>query len=286
MKNPLTRRALLWTALYLLAGPVIATVAALLQQSGGWFVFTWFDFLAAWFVYYVLPLVLLLWAGWAAFRFNGNERSTYLFSLYGLLLPLAYYLAWQVPAFVERQWHAYQLTQARFEDVTDTPLLSAKGQPIGIRFTYRVTFPLGLSALGQEPPADAPMAGLYLPRDKSTLMFFANRTSTLLDVARSGFPAGTTKVTIDAVPAFMPLAIQASGSFPASTPANLCFRWKDAEDRTLQLSAGKQHVLLEVGPYGRYVQRGARATNREYSLAAFYQGALAEGAVECGPDNN
>ena len=112
-------------------------------------------------------------------------------------------------------------------------------------------------------------------------MEFANRDSTLRHVSQGGFAAGSTAVTIDAVPMFMPLAMQQPHAFAASDLRNLCFRWKNADDRARQLSAAAQPVLLEIGPYGRYVPRGSRGTTHDYRLADFYQGALAEGAREC-----
>jgi hypothetical protein len=281
MTAPLTRRAAQLTAVYWVGGLLLATVLALSQGQGGWIVFSWFELVSVAFSLYVIPLTALLWIGWAIFRFGRWTEAIVAFTLFAVVLPVAYYGASLVPALVERYWHGRQLAVARIESITDEPLLSEHGHPIGVRFAYRVTFPLGLSSLGREPPADSPAAGLYLPYQKSTLMEFANRDSTLQKVARGGFPAGTTTVTIDAVPSFMPTSIQLPNAFPASDPRNLCFRWKGADDRQRQLSAGPQPVLMEIGPYGRYVQRGARATAHAYRLADFYDGAKAEGAIEC-----
>lgn len=281
MTAQLTRRAVQLTAFYCIAGLVLATAFAFSQGQGGWLVFTWFELVMVTLALYVMPLTALLWIGWAVFRF-GNWREALLpFTLFGVVLPAAYYGASLVPGLVERYWHARQLAVARIEDITDEPLVSEHGHPIGVRFAYRVSFPLGLSPLGQEPPADSPAAGLYLPDQKSTLMFFATRASTLQQVARGGFPVGTTEVTVDAVPSFMPMSLQLPSAFPTSDPRNLCFRWKGAEDRERQLSAEPQRVLMEIGPYGRYVQRGARGTAHLYRLADFYEGAKAEGAMEC-----
>jgi hypothetical protein len=281
MKDALNRRAVVLTSAYWLGAPLIATLSARWQQPDGWFILTWFEFLQVALVYYVLPLSVLLWLGWAAARFSGFKRSVTIFTLFGVALPVAYHLAWQVPGIVGHQWHAVQLALARIEDVSDQTLLSEHGQPIGIRLSYTVTFPLGLSELGQQPPADAPQAGLFLPRDKGTLMYFVNRKSSLGDAALGGFRAGTTTITVDAVPAFMPLAIQFPSGFPPSVPGNLCFRWESAEGRRLQLAAVPQPALLDVGPSGRYVERGSRRTKQDYRLDVFYQGALAESAVEC-----
>ncbi len=281
MTASLTRRAVQLTAVYWVGVPLLATVIAFSQGQGGWLVFTWYELIAIGFAVYAVPLTALLWIGWAIFRVRGWKDAIVPFTIFGIVLPFAYYAASLVPGLLERYWHARQLGQARIESITDEPLLSAHGHPIGVRFIYRVTFPLGLSSLGREPPADAPSAGLYLPYQQSTLMEFANRASTLRQASRGGFAAGTTAVTVDAVPMFMPLSIQLPNAFPASDPRNLCFRWKSAQDRARQLAAPPQTVLIEIGPYGRYLQRGSRGTAHTYRLADFYAGAQAEGAREC-----
>jgi len=277
----LTRRAVQLTAVYWVSVPVLATVIAFSQGQGGWLFFTWFELIAIGFAAYAVPLTALLWVGWAIFRVRDWKDAILPFTIFGVVLPFAYYAASLAPGLLEHYWHARQLARARIETITDEPLLSAHGHPIGVRLAYRVTFPLGLSSLGQEPPADAPSAGLYLPYQKSTLMEFANRDSTLRQVSQGGFAVGTTTVTVDAVPTFMPLSIQLPSAFPASDPRNLCFRWKSAEDRARHLAASPQAVLIEIGPYGRYVQRGSRGTTHAYRLADFYAGALADGAREC-----
>lgn len=281
MTTALTRRAAQLTTIYWVGAPVLVTAIVLSQGQGGWFVFTWFDLIAVAFALYAIPLTALLWVGWAVFRFGSWREPLVPFTVFGVLLPAVYYGASLVPGLVEHFWHARQLALARVQGITDEPLLSEHGHLIGVRFAYRVNFPLGLSSLGQEPPADSPSAGLYILCQKSTLMYFATRGSTLQQVAPGGFPVGTTTVTVDAVPSFMPMFFQLPNAFPASDPRNLCFRWKGAEDRQRQLSAEAQSVLIEIGPYGRYVQRGAHGTARAYRLADFYEGAKAEGAMEC-----
>jgi len=281
MSVSLTRRAVQLTGVYWASVPVLATVSAFSQGQGGWLVFTWYELLAVGFAVYVIPLTSLLWIGWAIFRVRGWKDAVVPFTIFGVVLPFGYHAASLVPGLLERYWHARQLATARVEAITDETLLSAHGHPIGVRFAYRVNFPLGLSSLGQEPPADAPSAGLYIPYQQGTLMEFANRDSTLRQVSHGGFAVGTTAVRVDAVPMFMPLSIQLPTAFATSDPRKLCFRWKSAEDRARQLAAPAQAVLIEIGPYGRYVQRGGSGTAHAYRLADFYAGAQAEGAREC-----
>ena len=160
-------------------------------------------------------------------------------------------------------------------------LLTEQGHPIGVRLTYRVSFPAGLSALHQEPPADAPAADLYLPFPHSPLLDFRDTRFNISQVARGGFSRGASLVAVDFVPPFLPLAFQQPQAFPVSDPCNRCFRWKSVQERQQTLGAGAQRLSVEIGPYGRYLSRGARTTEQAYILSDFYEGARSEGAMEC-----
>lgn len=279
MKHSLTRLAFALTALYWIGGIVFAITGAALKS--GWLVFTWYQLAAIILLYYVAPLTALLWIGWAVFWLAGGTSWATLFATYGLALPFLYHAALQVPHMVERGWHAHQLALARIEAIADEPLLSKQGHPIGVRLTYRISFPAGLSALGQEPPADAPAVDLYLAFPQSTLLDFAIRGSTLRQVAQGGFPRGASSVAVDFVPPFLPLGFQLPQGFPMSDPRNRCFRWKNAGERQQRLGAAAQRLSIEIGPYGRYVPRGSRITEHDYKLFDFYESARTEGAMEC-----
>jgi hypothetical protein len=281
MKHSLTRLAVALTALYWISGIVLAMTSAALEPPSGWLVFTWYQLAEILLLYYVVPLTALLWIGWAIFWLCGGTTWTTLFTVFGLALPLLYYAALQVPNLIERGWHAHQLALARIETIADEPLLTEQGHPIGVRLTYRVSFPAGLSALNQEPPADAPAADLYLPFPHSPLLDFAIRGSTLGQVARSGFSRGVSSVAVDFVPSFLPLTFQLPQAFPVSDPRNRCFRWKSVQERQQTLDAGAQRLSVEIGPYGRYLPRGSRTTEHAYILSDFYEGARREGAMEC-----
>ena len=212
MKHSLTRLAVALTALYWISGFVLAITSAALEPQSGWLVFAWYQLAEIILLYYVVPLTALLWIGWAIFWLCGGTAWTTPFTVFGLALPLLYYAALQVPNLIERGWHAHQLALARIETIADEPLLTEQGHPIGVRLTYRVSFPAGLSALHQEPPADAPAADLYLPFPHSPLLDFAIRGSTLSQVARGGFSRGVSLVAVDFVPAFSPACLPAAAS--------------------------------------------------------------------------
>jgi predicted deacetylase len=83
------------------------------------------------------------------------------------------------------------------------------------------------------------------------------------------------------VPPFWPLSFQTSKAFPARDLRNRCFRWKSAEMRQEWLAAGAARLSIEIGPYGRYLPLGSRHTDHAYRPFDFYEGAIAEGAIEC-----
>jgi hypothetical protein len=66
-----------------------------------------------------------------------------------------------------------------------------------------------------------------------------------------------------------------------SDPRNRCFRWKSVYERKQTLDAGAQRLSVEIGPYGRYVPRSSRTTERAYILSDFYEAARSEEAMEC-----
>ena len=158
--------------------------------------------------------------------------------------------------------------------------MDGSGAPIGVRLTYRVDFPCGLSAAEQRPPAGSPTADLYLALPQHSPVDFATRDSSLWRVGNEGFARGETSIVTDFVPPFMPLALQLPKAFPVSDPANLCFRWRDPDERIRLLTVKPQPLEIEIGPFGRYVARGSRRTTDVYDLGAFYEGARTVGGRE------
>jgi hypothetical protein len=281
VKTTLSRMAVILTALYWVGGLAFAVGSAAFGPKTGFLLFDWYELAGILLIFYSIPLTALLWIGWAVIRLTHRVWSVAAFALYGIALPFLYLGALQVPGLIERGWHAHQLTLARIETITDEPLVTELGHLIGVRLIYRISFPWGLSALSQEPPADAPAADLNLPFAHSPLMDFATRGSTLPQVARGGFRPGSTEIAVDFVPPFLPLSFLMPKAFPATDPRNRCFRWKSVETRQDWLDAGAERLSIEIGPYGRYLPPGSRRTEHAYRLSDFYEGAKAEGAIEC-----
>jgi hypothetical protein len=281
MKLTLARMAVIFTALYWAGALAFAFGSAAFGPQTGFLVFDLYELVGIYLIAYSIPLTALLWIGWAMIRFSRRAWSVTAFAVYGIALPFLYLVALQVPGQIERGWHAHQLALARVETINDEALFTEQGHLIGVRLTYQVSFPWGLSSLNQEPPADAPSADLNLPFAHSPLVDFATRGSTLPQVSLGGFHPGSTEIAVEFVPPFLPLSFQMPTAFPASDLRNRCFRWKSAETRREWLGAGAERLSIEIGPYGRYLPPGSRSTEHAYRLSDFYLGAKAEGAIEC-----
>jgi hypothetical protein len=281
MKYTLTRMAVILTALYWAGGLAYAVGSAAFGPQSGILVFDLYELAGIVLIGYSIPLTVLLWISWAIIRLSRRAWSVAAFAVYGIALPFLYLGAMQVPGQIERGWHAHQLALARIETITDEPLFTEQAHLIGVRLAYRVSFPWGLSSLNQKPPADSPSADLNLPFAHSPLLDFATRGSTLPQVSLGGFRPGSTEITVDFVPPFLPLSLQMPKAFPASDLSNRCFRWKSAKTRQEWLEAGAERPSIAIGPYGRYLPPGSRSTEHAYRLSDFYLGAKAEGAIEC-----
>ncbi len=268
------------TLIYLVAALVAEVALYVVEPQSGWLAFDLLDLAKLVFVVYALPLMVLLWLGFAALRFAGVDRTRVLVVL-GLAAPFLYHVALLTPDFASRQWHDFQLRGVRVVAIDDEPLVGETGAPIGVRLTYRVNFPWGLGAREQQPPAGAPTADLYLALPQHSPMDFVVRDNSLWWVGREGFVRGETSIVTDFVPLFLPLALQQPEAFPSSDPKNLCYRWRSAEERARLLAIKPHSLEVEIGPFGLYVARGSHRTSQMYDFGTFYDGARAVGAREC-----
>ena len=276
------RAAVILTLIYVVGAMVAAIALYVIEPQSGWLAFDLLDVIELVFGVYALPLTAVLWIALAALRLAGVERARVLVVL-GLAAPFLYQIALLAPGVASRAWHVFQLKGVRVVAIDDEPLVAGTGAPIGVRLTYQVSFPWGLSARDQQPPADAPTADLYLAQAQQSPIDFVTRDNSLWRVGREGFSRGEHTIVVDFVPPFLPLALQRPEAFSAADPANLCYRWRSAEERQRLLAIQPQKLEVEIGPFGRYVARGSRLTSRVYDFGAFYKGAGALGALECPP---
>jgi hypothetical protein len=164
-----------------------------------------------------------------------------------------------------------QLAHSRISSVSDEPLLTAKGNPIGVRIRYTVQYDDGL-----DDQHYAPFAQLWT--ETPTLYF-----NSLILLRRKVMPRvdgtprkGAYKFTEDFVPGFSPRMIL----FQLPEP---CFAWyvstqssAHRASREETLESAPQHFRIVIEPF-QYTARTANA----YAYRTFYDGQTREGAQEC-----
>jgi hypothetical protein len=155
--------------------------------------------------------------------------------------------------------------------VSDEPLLTANGNPIGVRIRYTVQYDDGLDDLHYAPIAQVgtETPALYF----NTLSLVSNRTTPKVTGA---YGKGTYEFTEDFVPGFSPRMIL----FNVPEP---CFIWyaptrspAQRASREAALDGAPQHFRIVIEPF-RYTTRTANA----YAYRTFYEGQMREGAKEC-----
>jgi hypothetical protein len=157
---------------------------------------------------------------------------------------------------------ARQIAHSRILTVLDEPLLGARGNPIGVRISYRVEYDDGL-----DDPSYAPFANVHVD-DPAGNLSTLNREVTPAIVG--AYRNGEYQFTEDHVPNFLP----AGFLFPQSS--DLCLRWSSEAERAAVLRSGPQQYGIRIEPF-----RFQGVTSKAYAFQTFYDGALREGAHEC-----
>lgn len=260
-----TRVALALTALYWLA----AAVWALVTPTPGWIDLRWVTAIGLG----AIPATVLIWLVWLCFRIAGARRRPVALGVVGILLPIACFATAQVAVeWMQQRYRdlaASQIAAARISDIVDEPLLSAAGNMIGVRVTYRVAFPKGLVDGKYAPQVNLnhpnPATNFELPRQSVTPPFSHPIVS------------GTYVVTIEYRPYFLPQFLMFPELAASSDPALRCLRWGGAKQREQYLPAAAQRLSISIQDY----LPAPVQTARSYRLADFYEGALKEGGREC-----
>jgi len=203
------------------------------------------------------------WVLYGVFWARKIRRSTTALLLTGILCPVVVTtsvleVAKLSQTFKDRKT-ARQIAHSRIESVRDELLLSARGNPIGVRIRYRVEYDEGLDDLRY-----APFANVHV--DDPT----ANLSTLNKEVRPAIIGSGKNEFTEDFGPNFLP----AGFIFPGSQ--DLCLRWQSKEGKAAVLRSAPQHYTIEIEPF-----RYRSVTTNAYAFQAFYEGALREGAKEC-----
>ena len=255
--------------------PVLFTVAyfgyaALSPLAGHW---------GDWFTPFIRAFLLAaaavssgcVWACYGLWSHGKLRRPGWMFAIG--LLPIALLGALDLYA-MYRVHHLAILDarirkEARLIRIDDEELLTARGNPIGVRLRYEVNYPEGSGELIRHiPPADLSM----IPPPYLSGFWARTTESRTLNATDDA-------MTVDVFPEFMPGMIR-FGELPSSLgigSSDACFWWpRGARGRTAALTTPPQAFWIYLST-PKYSSR----TKRSYDLHRFYEGALSEGAKEC-----
>jgi len=210
----------------------------------------------------------LLWGAYGLFWLRRPDRSATGLVLLAVVLPV---MLWGANSAV-RHYRAYHeslslqaMRHARLVHLDDGALLTPSGNLIGVRLGYRVQYPARAIALLASHPWDPLFPNAYwMPPN---LAF--RRVSQRAELLAGGIYA----ITDDLVPDFMPGFLKRPGR-----STDRCFAWPPGTANraaVLETPAAPLHVWLSDS----YHQA---QTAHAYILRGFYEGALNEGARECG----
>jgi hypothetical protein len=234
------------------------------------------------FSYCFLAVVLLLWVGFFSIRKREFRYKSASFVMFALALSLWVKPAWRLELAVEghhdREIIAI-LRRIAVLDVTDEPLLSSQGKPLGVRIRYSVQFQ---------------RAGLYFPAPALTATDerFQSRSMRIIraeimprpeemrsDSSNTGTYArykGNViySFVVDLVPGFVIVS-------PDKTKS--CLSFVNASERkavTTSDDATRFRVYIDGTDYGGYFGGAPQFTKNVYNMRDFYEDAVANGAKD------
>ena len=214
---------------------------------------------------------LLVWASWGFWFRRKARHQGWLFGIG--LLPIAIGGVLGL-ASTYRSHHLAAVaakirTDTRLVRIDDEELLTARGNPIGVRLRYVVRYPEGSEAvIPHIPPAG--MSAVPPPY----LLGLSVRNSESRALSATDYA-----MTVDVIPDFMPRVLRLMGTpaTPSGGSADLCFLWpRGSSPRATVLGTGSQPlwIYLSAPVY-------SARTKHSYDLRRFYEGAVKEGAKEC-----
>ena len=223
-----------------------------------------------------VPSLLLLWLTWVWWSRRRNPWPLGVFLALGFTIPLvvisAAYAIFTARLATERQTTERQLANAHLSEFTDELLLSARGNPIGIRLRYTIRFDEGLDDLRYRPLVTLSFESPHVAMSQL-------RAATDPSVA-GRFAKGEYRFTDDFVPYFFPQGIT---QFPQEQANNRCFYWGFPRARELVKDAEARRATIFMSfprSLNDHMSRSS-STTLAYSLGAFYDGAIREGARDC-----
>jgi hypothetical protein len=234
------------------------------------------------FSYCFLAVVLALWVGFFSIRKREFRYKTGGFIAFALALSLWVKPAWRIEIAVEEHEDRETIaTLRRIEvfDVTDEPLLTSQGKPLGIRMRYSVRF----QRAGLYPPAPLLAATDERLQAHSMRVIRAEITPRPDEIHSDPSNTGTFarykgdvtySFVVDLVPGFVIVS-------PNKTKS--CLSFLDANEQnavTTKNVTTRFRVHIDGTDYGGFFGGASQFTKNVYSVSDFYQDAVANGAKD------
>jgi len=234
------------------------------------------------FSYCFLAVVLVLWVGFFSVQKIEFRYKTGGFVAYALALSLWVMPAWRIEIAVEEHEDRETIATLRrieVSDVTDEPLLTSQGKPLGIRMRYSVRFPRA----GLYPPAPLLAATDERFQAHSMRVIGAEITPRPDEIQSDPSSTGTYarykgnviySFVVDLVPGFVIVS-------PNKTKS--CLSFLDANEQnavTTNNVTTRFRVHIDGTDYGGYFGGASQFTKNVYSVSDFYQDAVANGAKD------
>jgi len=232
--------------------------------------------------YCFLAALLSLWASFFSIRRMNLRHKTSGFVVFALALSLWVVPGWRVELVVERyedQQTTEMLRRIEVFDVSDEPLLTSQGKPLGIRMRYSVRFPregayspAPILATTNEDFEERRMRVIGAKITPPPKKMLADSTST------GTYARYRSQITyafvVDVVPAFVILS-------PDQTKS--CISFFDANEKQAVTTSNlgtRFSVHIDATDYGGYYGGPSKLTQNAYSLAELYRNAVEKGAKD------
>jgi hypothetical protein len=234
------------------------------------------------FSYCFLAVVLVLWVGFFSVQKIEFRYKTGGFVAYALALSLWVMPAWRIEIAVEEHEDRETIATLRrieVSDVTDEPLLTSQGKPLGIRMRYSVRFPRA----GLYPPTPLLAATDERFQAHSMRVIGAEITPRPDEIQSDPSNTGTYarykgnvaySFVVDLVPGFVIVS-------PNKTKS--CLSFLNANEQNAVATSNvttRFRVHIDGTDYGGYFGGAPQFTKNVYSVSDFYQDAVANGAKD------
>lgn len=224
-----------------------------------------------------VPSISLIWAVWLwSVREKATGSLSFLIVL-GVAIPIVVGTIGQAglktSAALKESATARQLAGINVSPVEDEMLLSRRGNPIGIRVRYKVRFADGLDDIRYRPTVSLAFVSPHVE--------MWELRSEITPAVEGRFDKGEYNFVVDFIPAYLPGFMRFPDASQRKT--DRCFYWAPLGMRAVATDSVPRRATISLNiardPRGPSIRRNFQSN--AYAQRTFYEGALAEGAIDC-----